>query len=248
MITSYVLRFLNNLRAKVNKEQLKSGPIDGSEINAAERLWLKSEQKFIRKDTKFEQLRNSLNLVEEDGLLKLRGRLSEAPVDDSFKYPILLRKDSHFTKLVIREAHRVVEHQKTNATLNEVRSRFWICQGRRTVNKIVSRCIYCKMFDGKTLTGPPSPDLPKFRVSDDFAFSSTGIDFAGPLYVKQIYNNETRMFKAYILLFTCATTRNVHLELTPGMDCGSLIRALHRFLSRRGYIKLFISDNFKSFG
>ena len=53
--------------------------------------------------------------------------------------------------------------------------------------------------------------------------------------------------KCYILLLTCATTRNIHLELTLNMDVDSVIRAIKRFLARRGMIKLFISDNFQSF-
>ena len=71
--------------------------------------------------------------------------------------------------------------------------------------------------------------------------------FAGPLYVKDIYEKNDQMFKSYICLFTCATTRNVHLELTPSMDASDVIKALVRFLSRRGCIKMFISDNFSSF-
>ena len=48
-------------------------------------------------------------------------------------------------------------------------------------------------------------------------------------------------------MFTCATTRNVHLELTPSMDAADVIKALERFLSRRGCIKMFVSDNFSTF-
>ena len=54
--------------------------------------------------------------------------------------------------------------------------------------------------------------------------------FAGPLYVKDIYEKNDQMFKSYICLFTCATTRNVHLELTPSMDASDVIKALVRFL------------------
>ena len=70
-------------------------------------------------------------------------------------------------------------------------------------------------------------------------FRKTGLDFAGTLYVKEIYNKNSDMFKAYICLFTCATTRNVHLELTPGMDAGSLIRCIKRFISRRGVVRAY---------
>ena len=55
------------------------------------------------------------------------------------------------------------------------------------------------------------------------------------------------MFKSYIFLFTCATTRNVHLELTPSMDASDVVQVLVRFFSRRGCIEMFISDNFSSF-
>ena len=47
-------------------------------------------------------------------------------------------------------------------------------------------------------------------------FSSTGLDFAGPLYVN--YKQETGKDKVYICLFTCASTRGMHLELTKGLD------------------------------
>ena len=55
------------------------------------------------------------------------------------------------------------------------------------------------------------------------------------------------MFKSYMSLFTCTTTRNVHLELTPSMNASDLIKALVTFPSRRGCIKMFVSDNFSSF-
>ena len=55
------------------------------------------------------------------------------------------------------------------------------------------------------------------------------------------------MSKCYILLFTCAVTCDVHLELTPDESNHTLILALRQFISRRDYAKLFISDSFQSF-
>ena len=43
---------------------------------------------------------------------------------------------------------------------------------------------------------PPIPQLPEFRLSDDSAFSSIGVDFAGPIYVKDVYNKSSVMNKA----------------------------------------------------
>jgi hypothetical protein len=49
--------------------------------------------------------------------------------------------------------------------------------------------------------------LPADRVMPQKPFGVTGIDLAGPLYIKVGSN----MRKGYIDLFTCATTRAVHL-------------------------------------
>ena len=42
-------------------------------------------------------------------------------------------------------------------------------------------------------------------------------------------------------------TRVLHLELTLDESTHALILALRLFISRRDYVKLFISDNFQSF-
>ena len=51
----------------------------------------------------------------------------------------------------------------------------------------------------------------------------------------------------YTLLFACATTRCLHLELTPDMSAPTLIIAMRQFLARKRFPETFIFDNFKSF-
>ena len=55
------------------------------------------------------------------------------------------------------------------------------------------------------------------------------------------------MYKCYIALFTCANTRAIHLELTPDLSANSFIRVLKRFIGRRGFPGLIISDNGTTF-
>ena len=67
------------------------------------------------------------------------------------------------------------------------------------------------------------PDLPNYRVSEDPPFSHTGMDFAGPLYVKGLKHDKSSTSKptsnkVWVLLLTCAATRAVHLELVRGLD------------------------------
>ena len=64
----------------------------------------------------------------------------------------------------------------------------------------------------KPFTAPPSPELPTDRVYEGLPFTYTGIDFAGPLHLNSA--SPGNRSKAYCCLFTCASTRAIHLELT----------------------------------
>ena len=136
---------------------------------------------------------------------------------------------------------------RTKSTLNEVRSRFWICCGKQTVNSVIKSCVTCKQVLGTPIVGPPPPDLPAYRVSYEFAYTNIGIDHAGPLFVKDIYSSDSKMYKAFICIFACAATRSVHMELCPNLSTGGVIRCLQRFMARRGKFNMAVSDNFRSF-
>jgi len=58
-------------------------------------------------------------------------------------------------------------------------------------------------FEGKTCFYPDAPKLPKERVEQGFAFDNISIDYAGPVYVKDQYSDETVTHKAWIALITC---------------------------------------------
>ncbi|XP_050298616.1 uncharacterized protein LOC126737669 isoform X2 [Anthonomus grandis grandis] len=87
---------------------------------------------------------------------------------------------------------------------------------------------YCKIA---TLT---------YRVRDAIAFEITGVDFAGPLFIK---SGE----KVWICLFTCAVYRAVHLELCSSLSVVCFIQALRRFIARRGRPRTIYSDNGTNF-
>ena len=61
--------------------------------------------------------------------------------------------------------------------------------------------------DRWTFRMPDMPPYPKGRVTaGNSPFSTCGVDYIGPLLVKE--NNGTT--KAWVLLFTCFTTRAIH--------------------------------------
>ena len=66
-------------------------------------------------------------------------------------------------------------------------------------------------------------DLPDGRVQPDLPpFTHVGIDYFGPLFVKQGRSH----VKRYGCLFTCLTMRAVHIEIAHGLDTNSFLNAL----------------------
>ena len=112
------------------------------------------------------------------------------------------------------------------------------------MKKLVNKCVTCKKLQGKHFDPPPIAPLPEFRVSEAPPFSRIGIDFAGPLYVKDKSNV---MQKHYIALFTCFVTRAIHLELVEDLSTSTFIRSFRRFTARRGTLSLVNGDNAKTF-
>ena len=107
----------------------------------------------------------------------------------------------------------------------------------------------CRKIEGKPFGTPKSPQLPASRVSDAPPFATTGVDFAGPLYVssKELDRSKTKTQKVYICLLTCASTRALHLELVPNMSVPTFLQAFMHFVARRGLPSKILSNNAKMF-
>ena len=134
-------------------------------------------------------------------------------------------------------------HGGFSETLNFLRQKFWIPSARRIVRTVVSKCIVCRRFSKYRYQVPESPVLPEFRVDSYIPFAHSGVDFAGPIFTTVGDKRE----KAYIALFTCGTTRAVHLELTAGMSIDDFLLAFRRFCSYWGSPSALYSDNAKTF-
>jgi len=83
-------------------------------------------------------------------------------------------------------------------------------------------------------------------VSTNPPFSNIGVDFAGPLYLKKSQSNVTK-YKVYVCLFTCVSTRALHLEIVRDMSTSTFLQAFHRFCGHRGVPSVIISDSAKTF-
>ncbi|XP_065060575.1 uncharacterized protein LOC135687848 [Rhopilema esculentum] len=238
------IRFVTNLRSAREGKILKLGELDSEEVSRAERIWIKGSQIDLKKQPGYNEIALKLGLFEEDGILKCKGRLENSDLALETKFPIILPNNNWFTRLVIEDCHERVMHEGLKATLTEYRSSFWTTKGRQYVKKILRDCRKCKKVQGKSYGVPSVAPLPEFRVKEVPPFTYIGIDFAGPLFYKSKIG---KMEKCYIALYTCATSRAIHLDLVEDMSGPTFIRSLRRFTSRRGTPSLINSDNAKTF-
>ena len=51
------------------------------------------------------------------------------------------------------------------------------------------------------------------------------------------------MYKCYIVIYTCASTRGAVLDLVPDVSAEIFVNSLSKFFSRRGYPQIILSDN-----
>ena len=81
-------------------------------------------------------------------------------------------------------------------------------------------------------------DLPEDRMSAAPPFTHCAVDYFGPLMVKE----GRKDLKRYGVLFTCLSSRAVHLESAISVETDSFVNALRRFIARRGPVKSMRSD------
>ena len=242
-VTGYVLKFIDVLKAKRTKPgDTPSVALSARDISVAEAFWIKSSQQSLLEDERFQTWKMQFGMYcDESGLWRCGGRLGNADLAGCETHPILLHSEHHFTALVVNYCYKKVMHGGVKDTLTELRSRFWIIRGRCFVRKLLHQCVVCRKIDGKPYSHVPPPPLPDFRVVQSPPFAFTGLDYAGPLYLKGTGN------KVWICLFTCCATRAVHLDLVVDMTATSFISCFRRFTARRGVPRKLISDNSKTF-
>ena len=124
--------------------------------------------------------------------------------------------------------------------MTALRQSFWVPSGCQYVKKLLHCCTVCRSHGGRPYSAPESAPLPKIRVQDVPPFTVTGVDFTGALYVKQSNREES---KVYICLFTCATSRAVHLEVVTDLSTETFLLAFRRFTARRSLLQVVMSDN-----
>ncbi|XP_077965512.1 uncharacterized protein LOC144411797 [Styela clava] len=179
----------------------------------------------------------------KDELMRIGGRLQHSLLPLHSKHQIILPKDHHVTRLLIKKYHEQEGHSGTLHVLAVIRERYWIIDGQSTVRSYLRKCLKCRMQRAKVGKQVMAP-LPASRVTPGHpAYTWTGIDYMGPVIIKQGRST----IKRYVCVFTCMSSRAVHLEVSHSLETNSFLNALERFSSRHIMPKEIYCDNASTF-
>lgn len=240
---AYVLRFLFNIK---NPRQKRSGPLLTVELNESFTCLVKRTQSICFQSEliskSFSKPLRKLNpFIDEQGIVRVGGRLKHSTLSYSAKYPILLPRSSLLTRHLIYYYHLKYLHAGLRTLLFLLSQSVWILSPKRAINSVIHSCLICWRSNPKPFQ-PQMGNLPPSRVSQLKAFTHTGVDFAGPFLITMNRYRGAKTTKAYICLFICFATKAMHLELVSSLSTEAFLGALQRFLSRRGRCTDIYSD------
>ena len=153
--------------------------------------------------------------------------------------PIVLPRGHRIAILLLHHLHGKRGHCGYKSLMHEARRTFWIIGLRKMAKAIVSKCVVCRKLRKKPLD-QLMDQLPSLRVAAGFPpFSNTAMDMFGPL---QIRLNRRTLQEAQVVIFTCTTTRAVHLELVTDKSSEAFSMAFRRFAILRGHPNVCCSD------
>ena len=189
--------------------------------------------------------------LDESNIMRAKGRLQKSRLDYCSKHPAILDGKYPATYLLIQKVHISNEHSPREHTRNTLQADYWNLSARSQIRKMYNSCYDCRCQLAYGLQSEISP-LPSCRFPSDkpFLFQQTGL--FGPLRQTEFFgpfasNNSTTYSKRYGLIFTCMTTRAVHLEMGHDLWSDANLTALRRFFARRGTLSEIRSDNATNF-
>ena len=235
-IVAHVLRFVSNVRSG----ERRGGPLLVEELERAEMLLLKEAQVSLHEQYNSGKLKNLTPFVDEDGLLRVGGRLDKADfLTYDSKHPVLVPAQHPVARMLILDFHNQ-SHCGIAATVARSRRKFWICKAHVMAKSVVRGCVLCKKLAHKAHSTIMA-SLPSERLQPHSPpFYHTALDYFGPFVVK-ISRNRTA--KHYGVIFTCMNSRAVHLEMAIDASADEFIQVLRRFFAVRGFPALIMSDN-----
>ncbi|KRX39787.1 hypothetical protein T05_5703 [Trichinella murrelli] len=176
------LRHWPFLNLQLPRHEREFAELTVEELAKAENFWLLTVQReaFEKELAAVQSGRNPEGklarfnpYLDENGLLRVRGRLQNADMDAERKHLILLPSTYPVVMLLIKRVHERSLHADTEQTLTDLRQRFWVLKDRVTVAAPFERIgidfagpVYIKMKDIHMFVYMYGPSCYTPRASD----------------------------------------------------------------------------------
>lgn len=240
----WLLRFVHNAQSTKKGHTKMRGELDAAELRRATMAICRVVQaegfpaefdalENGRTIERCSNIRALLPYLGDGNVMRLYGRTDAADtqhLSTDAQRPILLPRNHHFTELVAKHHHAIMGHQQEDATICSIRQMFWVPELRRLVRSVKQRCPSCR-FRAAQPHPAVAGQIPVDRLTPHVhAFTYTGLDYFGPVGVSVGRRHEKR----WIALFTCMTTRAIHLEVASDLSTDSCLVAIRNFINLRG--------------
>ena len=173
-------------------------------------------------------------------ILRSTGRISHLVNSDFVsKHPIILDARHAVVWFLVKHLHVRNFHQGLDYMRAVVNLKYVVLNLRWLLRNIENTCVACRKRKAQTVTHIMA-DLPIERLGyKQPPFSNAGVDYFGPFLVPIRRSTEKR----WGFLFTCLTTRAVHIEVVPLLDTSSCVMGVKRFIAFCGTPTTIMSDN-----
>ncbi|XP_028161950.1 uncharacterized protein LOC114353953 isoform X1 [Ostrinia furnacalis] len=253
-VVAYLCRFVHNLKNINNKRcgnlslfELKSS--HDLILHCAQLQMFPNEYKLLQSKKTLPHKNKLISLspfLDNNGLIRVGGRLDNSPYDYNLKHPILLCGSHYITKLIFQMQHIKLLHAGPQLLLASVRQTYWPLKGRNLSKHVVNKCVICYRHRAQNVQ-PVMGQLPLNRTQLDFPFQNCNVDYAGPVLIADRKGRGCKLLKSYLCIFVCSAVKAVHLELVTDLTTEAYMAALNRFVARRGKPQSITSDNGTNF-
>jgi len=151
-------------------------------------------------------------------VIVVSGRVGERKL-----YPLSLK--CKLTKLLVTTEHKKNGHPGVSVLLSIIGQQHYITGLKAYLKKLQRSCPKCQRANAVPMKQQMG-NLPGPRISLTAPFTHTGVDFAGPLTLKEGATRRPVLYKAYLCLFICMATKAVHIEVVRTMETVDFIAAL----------------------
>ena len=156
-ITAWVFRFIHNSR----NQPPQLGALTTSELKEAEVHWFQEAQrsafsqelKTLRKNKPLPRTSKLITFrpfIDDQGLLRVGGRLQLGRLAYAKQHPILLPRDYKVIDLLIVHEHVRLLHAGPTAVTASLAQQFCILRGRRAIRAKIRDCVTCKRIGARS--------------------------------------------------------------------------------------------------